>query len=312
MTNSKFVKVFVTGGAGFVGSFLAESLLNKGNNVTVFDDFSNSTQEKASLLANKGATVIKGDIRNFEFLKKHLIGFDTVIHLAAKIDVPESTKKPELYHKVNVLGTKNLLNVCEKKGIKNVIAASSAAVFGKPNKLPLSDDSLLSPESPYGQTKVEMEKLLADFSKNYDLNSISLRFFNVYGKGQTDAYAGVITKFMNKIKENKPLLIFGDGSNTRDFISVNDVAESIMSAIEHIEGKQGNCYNIATGKHVTINELAQLMINISGKPLEIKHDPPLEGDILHSQTKIDLAKQELNFTPKVKLEDGLKALLVEN
>ena len=306
------MRVLITGGAGFIGSTLAEYFLNKGSDVTILDDFSNSSEDQIKPLITKGAKLVKADITNYTVLENSIDDFDYVVHLAAKIDVQESTKKPELYHKVNVLGTKNLLDVCVKKGIKNVIASSSAAVFGKPNKLPLSDDSLLSPESPYGQTKVEMEKILADFSKNYDLNSISLRFFNVYGKGQTDAYAGVITKFMNKIKENNPLVIFGDGFNTRDFISVNDVAESIMSAIEHIEGKQGNCYNIATGKHVTINELAQLMINISGKHLKIKHDPQLEGDILYSQTKIDLAKQELNFTSKVKLEDGLKALLVEN
>lgn len=165
------------------------------------------------------------------------------------------------------------------------------------------------PTSPYGKTKVEMEDLLRDYSKNSDLNCISLRFFNVYGKGQTDAYAGVITKFMKNIKEKQLLIIFGDGSNTRDFISIDDVIESIFKALENIQGKKGDSYNIATGKAVSINKLAKLMLQISGQNLEIKHNPPLQGDILHSQTKIDLAKRELNFYSKIELRDGLKKLL---
>ena len=303
------MKVFVTGGAGFIGSHLVDSLLNKDFKVTIFDDFSNSSKEKISPLIKKGAYLVKGDITDYESLENSLEGFESVIHLAAKIDVKESTLKPELYHKVNVIGTKNLLNACVKKGIKNIIAASSAAVFGHPTKLPLTEESSLLPTSPYGQTKVEMEGLLRDYSKNSDLSCISLRFFNVYGKGQTDAYAGVITKFMKKIKEKQPLVIFGDGSNTRDFISIYDTIESVFRALEHIQNKKGNCYNIATGKAVSIKELAKLMLQLSGQNLEIRYEQPRQGDILHSQTKIDLAKHELNFYSKIELRDGLKKLL---
>jgi len=303
------MKVFVTGGAGFIGSSLVGKLLEKGILVTIFDDFSNSSKEKIQPLLKKGAKLVRGDITDYETLQKTLNGFDSVVHLAAKIDVKESIVKPELYHKVNVVGTKNILDVCTKNGIKNVIATSSAAVFGNPNKLPLTEDSDLLPTSPYGKTKVAMEDLLRDYSKNSDLNCISLRFFNVYGKGQTDAYAGVITKFMKKIKEKQPLVIFGDGSNTRDFISIYDTIESIFRALEHILDKKGNCYNIATGKAVSIKELATLMLQISGQNLEIRYEQPRQGDILHSQTKIDLAKRELNFYSKIELCDGLKKLL---
>jgi len=252
---------------------------------------------------------LKGDVTNYENLQKALNNCDLVVHLAAQISVEESIKKPELTHSINVGGTENLLKACVANKVNNVIVASSAAVYGQPKELPLTESSLISPISPYGQSKVEMEKLLEEFSKNYGLNGISLRFFNIYGKGQTDEYAGVITKFMKNISENKPLIIFGDGSNTRDFISIVDVVDSILSAIEKIEGKKGNYYNVAMGNFISIKELAELMLSISDKNLDIKYEPPKKGDILHSQTSINLLQKELGFYPKIKLRDGLKKLL---
>ena len=303
------MKVFVTGGAGFIGSALVKSLLEKNHSVTIFDNFSNSSEENVSTLLNKGASLVQGDVRNFEDIEKALNDSDLVIHLAAQISVEESIKKPELTRSINVEGTKNLLRACVAKKVNKIILASSAAVYGQPKELPLTESSPISPISPYGQSKVEMEKLLEEFSKNYGLNGISLRFFNIYGKGQTDEYAGVITKFMKNISENKPLIIFGDGSNTRDFISIFDVVDSIFSAIEKIEGKKGNYYNVATGNFISIKELAELMLSISDKNLDIKYEPPKKGDILHSQTSINLLQKELGFYPKIKLRDGLKKLL---
>jgi len=303
------LKIFVTGGAGFIGSALVKSFLGKNYQVTIFDNFSNSSEENISHLLNKGVSLVKGDVTNYENLQQALTNFDLVVHLAAQIGVEESIKKPELTHSINVGGTENLLKACVAKKVNNVIVASSAAVYGQPKELPLTESCPLLPVSPYGKSKVEMEKILQDFSKEYGLNGISLRFFNVYGKNQTDEYAGVITKFMKKISENKPLIIFGDGSNTRDFLSIDDVIDSIHNAIKKIDGKKGNCYNIATGKSVSIKELAKLMLSISGKNLEINYESPKEGDIVYSQTSIDLAKKELGFQPKTKLSDGLKKLL---
>jgi len=302
------LKICVTGGAGFIGSALVKSFLEKNYQVTIFDNFSNSSEEKISHLLNKGVLLIKGDVTNYENLQKALNNCDLVVHLAAQISVEESIKKPELTHSINVGGTENLLKACVANKVNNIIVASSAAVYGQPKELPLTEFLPLLPISPYGKSKVEMEKQLQDFSKEYGLNGISLRFFNIYGKDQTDEYAGVITKFMKKISENKPLIIFGDGSNTRDFISIDDVVDSIHNAIEKIEGKKGNCYNIATGKYISIKELAELMLSISGKNLDIKYEPPKDGDIVHSQTTINLAQKELGFLPKVKLSDGLKKL----
>jgi len=303
------LKAFVTGGAGFIGSALVKSLLEKNYSVTIFDNFSNSSEENVSTLLNKGASLVKGDVTNYDDLEKALSGSDLVVHLAAQISVEESIKKPELTHSINVGGTENLLKACVAKKVNKIILASSAAVYGQPKKLPLTESSPISPISPYGQSKVEMEKLLEEFSKNYSLNGISLRFFNIYGKGQTDEYAGVITKFMKNISENIQLIIFGDGSNTRDFISIVDVVDSILSAIEKIEGKKGNYYNVAMGNFISIKELAELMLSISDKNLDIKYEPPKKGDILHSQTSINLLQKELGFYPKIKLRDGLKKLL---
>ncbi len=303
------MKICVTGGAGFIGSALVKLFLEKNYAVMIFDNFSNSSEENISNFLNKGATLVKGDVTNYDDLEKALTGLDLVVHLAAQISVEESIKKPELTHSINVGGTENLLKACVANKVNNVIVASSAAVYGQPKELPLTESSPIFPVSPYGQSKVEMEKLLEEFSKNYGLNGISLRFFNIYGKGQTDEYAGVITKFMKNISENKPLIIFGDGSNTRDFISIVDVVDSILSAIEKIEGKKGNYYNVAMGNFISIKDLAELMLSISDKNLEIKYEPPKKGDILHSQTSINLLQKELGFYPKIKLRDGLKKLL---
>jgi len=303
--------IVVTGGAGFVGKAIVDSLLESGEKVTIFDNFSNSSKAEIQSLLKKGALLAEGDIRNYDVLERSLSQCDSVIHLAAQIDVQKSILNPEENYKINVGGTNNLLKACVKQNVKNIIAASSAAVYGIPSELPLTESSSTIPISPYGKSKLKMEQQIKDFSNKHNLNSISLRFFNIYGKGQTDAYAGVITKFMKNIEEDKPLTIFGDGSNTRDFIFIEDVVNSIKCAIEKIEGKKGVCYNIATGNNSTILQLAETMLSISGKKLEVKFDYPKKGDIQHSQCKIDLAKNELNFIPKSSLKEGLKRLLLE-
>jgi len=288
------MNVFVTGGAGFIGSVLVKSLLDKKNQVTIFDDFSNSSEKKIVPLIEKSAKLVKGDIRDFELLKKSIINCDVVVHLAAKTDVDESIKNPELTNEVNVSGTVNVLRACGENKIKNVIALSSAAVYGNPTKLPLTEESTTNPLSPYGASKLAMEHYIQDFSHSYEINTLILRVFNVYGPGQSDASAGVISKFLYNISQNKPLVIFGDGSNTRDFVSIDDVVDVIHNSIDNVEGKKGNSYNIASGKPISIKELAELMLSISGKKLEIKYESAKKGDISHSHT--------------VDLKDGLKKL----
>ncbi len=305
------MKIFVTGGAGFIGSHLVASLLKSDNEVTIYDNFKNSSKEKINSLLKNGASLIQGDVANYKSLSKALADFDSVAHLAAEIDVQESIKSPEHTHHVNVTGTVNVLRACVANKINNVVAASSAAVYGNQKDQPLSENSPTIPISPYGASKLAIEHYMQAFSNCYGLNCITLRFFNVYGKEQSNAYAGVITKFMERIQKNRPLMIFGDGSNTRDFVAVEDVVQSIQDAFKKIQGKKGNIYNIASGKYITIENLAKLMISISGKRLGIQHKKPKRGDIKHSQTSIWLAKKELGYSPKIFLRKGLERLLMQ-
>jgi len=304
------MKIFVTGGAGFIGRHLVTSLLKNNHSVVILDNFSKGGEEKIAHLLKKGATLVNGDITDYNTIENSLAdNFDAVIHLAAKTGVVDSVKFPEETHNVNVTGTVRILRACVENGVKNVVAASSGAVYGDSKVLPLSEELPTIPLSPYGASKIAMEHYLQAFAYSYDLNCISLRFSNVYGEGQSKDYAGVITKFAENISKEKPLTIFGDGLQSRDFVSVNDVAGSIQMALKNIEGKKGNYYNIATGIFTSVNDLAKLMLSLSDKSLEIIHDEPRKGEIKHSYASIQLAKKELGYTPKVKLKDGIEKLL---
>lgn len=303
------MKILTTGGGGFIGLVLVNSLLENGEEVTILDNFSNSSKGTIEYLIEQGAKLIIGDINNYDLLKKEIINYDIVVHLAAITDVNESILNPQETYHVNVEGTNNLLKACSSNDIKGFIAASSASVYGEAKTLPIYEDSPILPLSPYGKSKAMMEKNIHEFSHKHNLNSVILRFFNIYGPGQNDVYAGVITKFLNNILKNEPLIIFGDGNSTRDFIHISDVVQAIHLAINNLKGKRGDKYNIATSNHVSIKQLANLILSISKKSLEIKYSKPREGDIIHSQTKIEKAKNELGFKPIVNLSEGLKSLI---
>jgi len=306
------MKIFVTGGAGFIGSYIVKSLLDLGNQVTIYDNLKNSTEEKSSYLIKKGASFIKGDIIDKNLLLKGISGHDLIIHLAAESDVLESSKNPQFTNLVNVTGTQNVLHACFKHKISKVIVTSSAAVYGEPKHLSLTEKSPTLPLSPYGKSKLAMENYIKVFSHTYNLNSIILRLFNVYGLCQSDLNAGVIKKFIDNIAYDKSLEIFGDGKNTRDFVSVEDVVNSIQLAMKELEGKKGAIYNIASGKYISIEDLANLLIDISGKKLLIEYKKQRIGEIKNSQTSIMLAEKELGYFPKIKLKDGLSQLLKQS
>lgn len=300
------MKLFVTGGAGFIGRHLVDSLLREGHSVTVFDISSKSSAESK---LDTSVKVIKGDIKDYEVLSNSLKSHDGVIHLAARISVLESISDPELTNSVNVDGTVNLLHACAEKNIKRFVFASSAAVYGESRDLPISESSHINPLSPYGASKVAAEYYIKAFSNYFDMNSVILRVFNVYGKGQSDEYAGVITKFVDRILDNKNPIIYGDGSQTRDFVYVDDVVEAFSCAIKNIDGKCGQVYNIASGKFVSIKELADLMIDVSGKDLSTDYQDALKGDIKESQCTVFLARKDLGFEPRVGLKEGIKKIL---
>ena len=301
------MRILVTGGAGFIGKHLVKFLIENGNEVTIFDDFSNSEKDSVAFLVNMGAKIIEGDITKLEDIVNATSEYDIVVHLAAKISVEESIKRPSETFHINVDGTRNVFVACEKNHVKKLIVASSAAVYGEgiPG-LKLTEKSKMNPISPYGQSKVKMEQEITEFASEYKINYIILRFFNIYGIGQTLEYSGVITKFLEKIKNNKPLKIFGDGMQTRDFVFIQDVINSIHNAISY---NKNGIYNIASGKVITIKKLAELMISLSGKKLEIQYSPTKKGDIRYSQADISSAIDNLGYYPRFQLKEGIKALL---
>ena len=295
------MKIIITGGAGFIGKHLADFLLNEKHEVTILDNFSNSTKESINSLVSKGVNVIEGDITNSEFISKAFEKQEVVIHLAAKISVDESIKNPSETHNVNVEGTKIILNSCKENRIKKLVAASSAAVYGESTlHKKIDEKTLTNPISPYGESKVRMELEIEKFSKENNLNYTILRFFNIFGIGQSPEYAGVITKFIDRINQNKSLQIFGDGLQTRDFISIRDIIQAINNSLFT---KKNGKYNVASGKTTTIKKLAELMISMSGKELEIEFLEEKKGDIKFSEADISLAKKEIEFLPKIGIED---------
>jgi len=225
-----------------------------------------------------------------------------VIHLAAKSDVADSVIHPEITTDVNVNGTINVLKSCIQNKIGKIIFASSAAVYGNCNDSPITEKSDTNPTSPYGSSKLSAENEIKKFAKEFGIDYIILRMFNVYGKEQNKQYAGVITKFLKNITQNKEIIIYGDGKQTRDFISINDVVESFDCAVK---SKSNGTYNIASGISVSINELAKIMFNACGKKVEIKYLEKQKEDIQNSKADITLATKELCFTPSRSLEEEL-------
>jgi len=305
-----YSRILVTGGAGFIGSHIVDRLLQEGFEVIVLDNLSTGriTNVKHHL-KNKRFKMIKGDVREEKILRKALKGVEAVIHEAAISSVEESIKDPIKTNDINLNGTLNLLNLSVKEGVKRFVFASSASVYGDLSP-PLREDSQPKPISPYAVSKLSGEYYCKIFHKIYRLETICLRYFNVYGPRQrNNQYSSVIMNFINSIKKNKPLVIFGDGLQTRDFIYISDVVEASIIALKSKEGV-GEVFNIATGKPITINELAQIIIELSEKNNLIPiHAEPRKGDIRHSYADIEKAERILKFKAKVSLEEGLKSVI---
>jgi len=299
------MKIFVTGGAGFIGRYLIKFLRKKNHKITIFDNFSNSSKNSISDLLDNNVKLIEGDIINFDEINIAIKHHDIIIHLAAKISINESIKNPNETLETNVDGTKNIISAALKNDIKKIVFASSAAVYGELNssEIKLDEKCKKNPISPYGESKKIMEKVIEkelDMSKT---NYAILRFFNVFGIGQSDEYAGVITKFGEKIVKDENLEIFGDGTQTRDFVAIEDVVEAIYQATD-VKVKNG-IYNIASGDSKTINELAKLMILKSNKKIGITYKNSKKGEVKYSQANISAAKENLGYNPKILLEDKI-------
>lgn len=301
------VKALVTGGAGFIGSHIAQQLLHKGWAVSILDDLSSGKMENINSILDR-IEFIEGGVNNDKALKQAIAGADYVFHEAAIVSVIASISDPGSTLRVNVEGTKNVLDAALGTGVKRVVFASSAAVYGNANP-PIHEDFALCSLSPYGESKVEGEKLMREYMKN-GLETVSLRYFNVYGPHQNpnSQYSGVITKFINKMLAGEPPVIYGDGNQTRDFIFVDDVVESNLLAAEK-KGAAGEAFNIGTGKSLTINQLQGLLAGFIGYDVEPEYAPKREGDIYDSYADVSKALNLLNFKADISIEDGLKKTL---
>jgi len=300
-------KICVTGGAGFIGSHLAEKLLNLGHNVIVIDNLKTGKRENIEkFLKNKKFEFVKGSILDDKKLDKVMKDVDFVFHEAAKIDIGESVKNPINIYNTNALGTLNVLNFSVKNEIKKIIFASSCAVYGD-KKIPVKESTPTNPQNPYAISKIVAESLIKDFHENYGIETVILRYFNIYGPKQSIEmkYAGVIPTFITRALKNKNLLIYGDGKQTRDFTFVKDVVDANILAMKNKKVNE-KIFNIGFGKDVSINELAEKIIKLTNSDSKIIHKKSRIFDIKHSKANISLAKKLLRYKPKYDIKWGLK------
>lgn len=298
------MRYVVTGGAGFVGSNLTKLLVKEGHDVLVIDNLVKGKKENLTEVFDQ-IEFVKGDIRNYEDMEKNFQDIDGVFHQAALTVVQDSFDDPREYHDVNVVGTENVFKLAKKYDVK-VVYASSSSVYGHQNIMPITENAKRNPINPYGQTKLDDEHLFKKYSE-MGTKIIGLRYFNIFGKGQTLEYAGVITKFLDRIKHSESPIIFGNGLQIRDFIHVEDV---VMANLLSMTNDVSNLLvNIGTGKTITILELADTILKISGLDLRPIFKDPVQGDIEKSQADISLAITSFNWRPKKDLKEWLSEIL---
>lgn len=298
------MNLIVTGGAGFVGSHLVKHLVKKGHNVTVVDNLHKGRKESLADISTR-IKFLEIDIRSYDKLRNHFKDADGVFHEAALTAVPESFLIPQEYHDVNVNGTENILKLAKEFGFK-LVYASSSSVYGDTEKIPIKENFERKPINPYGQTKLDGELVAERYTKE-DVKAIGLRYFNIFGIGQTGSYAGVITKFMKNIAEKKPLVINGDGTQVRDFVYVEDVAEANLAAMQ--SKIDNGFFNIGTGMATSIKQLAQIMIDISNSSVGFVFSEPLKGDIKKSQADTALTEKLLGWKFQTDLRTGLQKII---
>lgn len=300
------MKVLVTGGAGFIGSNLSEELVRRGFKVKVIDNLATGNIKNIEGFRSK-IEFIKGDITDLKLLKSVMKDVDFVLHQAAIPSVQRSLEDPVRTNKANVEGTLKVLITARDCNVKRVVYASSCAIYGNSLILPKKEDMPYNPLSPYACTKMIGEYYCKQFSKLYGLDTISLRYFNVFGPKQNpdSQYAAVIPIFIKKILNNQKPVIFGDGTQTRDFIFVEDVIEANILAMKAKRGS-GEIINIACGKQFDLNRLVMMLNKILDRKINPFFTKPKPGDIKHSLADISKAKKNLGYKPKISFEEGLK------
>ena len=304
------MRLLVTGGAGFIGSHVVEELVVSGHEVCVLDNFTTGKMRNLSgVLGSKNLKIARADVRRIPgSLIRKLRRIDGVCHLAAVTDVQESIKNPILTSDVNLMGTLKVLETARELKAKRVVFASSAAVYGMIKRFPVTEDASVAPISPYGASKAASELYCRAFEENCGIETVSLRYFNVYGPRQVSGqYSGVISIFARRLLRGQPLTIFGDGSQSRDFVYVDDVVEATIRALQGTF--QSKVFNIASGSETTIHRLAKIMQGLVGQRQEVKFLPPRLGDPHRGVADITKACRELGFNPRTSLKDGLSATI---
>lgn len=301
-------RAVVTGGAGFIGSHIADGLVARGYQVNIIDDLSTGNKENiASLLNQNHVEFTECSIADLSVLTKLFRGANYVFHLAAIPSVPRSIENPQASHEANITGTLKVLLAARDTAVKKVVYASSCAVYGDTCTLPIKEDTLSNPQSPYAVTKLAGEYYCQVFHQVYGLPTVCLRYFNVYGPKQepNSEYSAVIPRFIQRVLDDKPPLILGDGEQTRDFTFITDVVEANILVAE---SQATGIFNIGSGQRISITRLAELIIRLAGNNVKPIHEEPRPGDIKHSLADISKAGS-FGYKPKYSLERGLAKII---
>ncbi len=299
-------KYLVTGGAGFIGSHLVEELLRRGQQVRVLDNFSTGKRENLLDIVDD-IELIEGDIRSYHIVREAVQGVDFVLHQGALPSVPRSINDPITTNEVNVGGTLNVLDAAKDAGVKRVVYASSSSVYGPDPELPVREDMVPQPVSPYAVAKLTGEKYCHVFSRVYGLETVALRYFNIFGPRQDpdSQYSAFIPKFVVGIIEGQPLTIDGDGEQAKDFTYVGNVVEANLLALE-AEGVSGEVFNVGCGQSTSVNEVVGHIREIVNSQGDITYGPPRTGDVPRSMADVRRASEMLGYKPQVLLPEGLE------
>ena len=299
-------RVLVTGGAGFIGSNLVEALLGRGDDVRVLDNFATGSRANLAELG-RDVEVIEGDLRSYERVHTAVRGVEVVFHQGALGSVPRSVQDPLTSTAVNVEGTLNVLLAARDEGIRRVVAASSSSVYGDGGHFPRVETQAPNPISPYAVAKLAAERFCVSFTRVYGIETVALRYFNVFGRRQdpTSQYAAVVPRFIRAIAEGRAVTVHGDGEQSRDFTYVDNVVAANLLAAD-AAGASGRIFNISGGAPTSVNELAETIGRLLGKPVECRYLPPRPGDLRNSWANVSEARNLLGFEPQVELEEGLR------
>ncbi len=300
------MRFLVTGGAGFIGSALVDELVRRSQSVVVLDDLSTGKEANLSGVAGR-VELIRGSICDAETVRRACAGVDYVLHLAARTSVPRSILEPAETNRVNVDGTLNVLIAARDARVKRFVFAASSSAYGDSSTLPKLESMPAVPISPYGVTKLVGEVYAQVFGRCYGLETVCLRYFNVFGPRQdpNSPYSGVLSRFITALLDGAQPVVFGDGEHSRDFNYVENVVHATLRAAE-VPGASGLVFNVGTGGRFTLNQTLALLEKISGRPAKPRYDAPRAGDIRDSQADITLARNILGYDPRVSFEEGLR------